>query len=122
MTNNKKCPECGAKIVGRSDKKYCTVKCKNTCLNRTKRQNKKDVEQINKILISNRDILAALNPFGKTIVNKPELIKAGYKFKYLTQLYQTNNNNIYYLCYDYGIRKLDENRYLIIKKQPYMQK
>ena len=72
MINNKKCPECGAKIVGRSDKKYCSVKCKNTCLNRIKKQNK--------------------------------------------------NKNVYFLCYDYGIRKLDENSYLIIKRQPYMQK
>ncbi len=54
---NKKCKICGKKIIGRTDKIFCSVKCENYYHIHLRKATDKAVENINKILYRNRSIL-----------------------------------------------------------------
>ena len=46
------CPECGEKVVGRSDKIYCCDECRIMAANRRGRRNKEEFAAIHKDLMS----------------------------------------------------------------------
>jgi endogenous inhibitor of DNA gyrase (YacG/DUF329 family) len=70
----KKCSECGNKVIGRADKKYCSDQCRAIHNNRLKFDKEKEVIRINSILRKNRTILKKYSPVGKTTVRKEILI------------------------------------------------
>lgn len=118
-----KCINCGEKVLGRSDKKYCSDQCRYIFNNKTKRGNEKSIIDINKILRKNRIILKQFNPEGKTTVRKEYLKKLDFDFKFHTHTYTTINGNTYKFCYEYGYFELDDGlKVLIINEQPYMKK
>ncbi|QHL89498.1 hypothetical protein GU926_17695 [Nibribacter ruber] len=116
--------QCGAAIVGRSDKRYCSDPCRHQANNAVKQQKQNDsrINQINAALRKNRSILKQLSPQGKTTIPRQYLALAGFDFRYLTQLYTTQKGNAYHLCYDYGYLLLPEEKVLIVNWQPYMDK
>ena len=63
---NKLCPECGDKIIGRADKKFCCDACRNSHNNALNKDSKNLVRNINNRLRKNYRILESLNPDGKT--------------------------------------------------------
>lgn len=115
-----KCIYCKQELKGRSDKKFCDSNCKSAWHNARTNPREAEIQQINKILRRNRSILRFCSPQGKTTVKKSFLTDRGFDFKYHTQIYKTKNNNVYYLCYDYGFMLLEEEKVLIIRKQGYM--
>ena len=62
----KSCLQCGDKISGRSDKKFCSDYCRNAFNNDQNRDVNNYVRNINNILRKNRRILAELNVPGIT--------------------------------------------------------
>jgi len=48
------------------------------------------------------------------IMNK--LIEKGFQFKYHTHIYNTKTEKTYFYCYEYGYLPLENNWYLIVKK------
>jgi hypothetical protein len=48
------------------------------------------------------------------------LERAGFDFRYFTNLYRTQKGNTYHFCYDYGYLLLPEDKVLIVNQQPYM--
>ena len=62
----KLCPECGDKIIGRADKKFCSDSCRNTYNNALNKDSKNLIRNINNSLRKNYRILESLNPEGKT--------------------------------------------------------
>ena len=115
------CLECGDKIVGRLDKKFCDESCRNTYNNKRKRESEKQIIEINRIQRKNRKILKMLNPEGKTTVRKRSMIQFGFAFKYHTHTYTSPAGNTYKFCYEYGYMELDDGiKVLIINEQPYM--
>ena len=122
MNHDKTCLQCGAGIIGRSDKRFCSDQCRYLSNNATKQQNQSErrIQIINSVLRKNRSILRQFSPHGKTTIPQQYLELAGFDFSYLTQVYRTQRGNTYHLCYDYGYLLLPEEKVLIINWQPYM--
>jgi len=116
-----KCLNCSETFIGRSDKKFCCVQCRNAFNNKIKRQNEKLIFDINKILRRNRKILKQFNPEGKTTIRTEYLRKLDFDFRYHTHTYTTKNNNEYHFCYEYGYYTIDDEKTLIVNWQPYME-
>jgi len=117
-----KCKYCGQPIVGRSDKQFCDSQCKSAFHNSNPRQSEGFIKNINKILRKNRSILRFASPEGKTTVKRDYLLKLGFNFDYFTNVFVTNQNNTYRYCYEYGYLPVDQQKVLIVKWQPYMER
>lgn len=114
MAEQRKCPECGEKIVGRSDKKFCSDECRNNFNNRQNSDTTNLVRNINNTLRRNRRILGELAPDGKSKVHKSKLNDKGFDFKYITHQYKTQKGSVYFYCYEYGYLPLENDFYLIV--------
>jgi len=112
---------CGEKIVGRSDKKFCSDQCRNAFNNTIKRSTEKIITDINKILRKNRTILKQFNPEGRTTVRTKYLEKMEFDFRYYTHTYTTKKKFEYRFCYEYGYFIIDDIKTLIVNWQPYMK-
>ncbi|RPD93302.1 hypothetical protein EGM88_13325 [Aureibaculum marinum] len=113
----KKCPECGTKIIGRKDKKFCCDYCRNTFNNKINRGNKNLIRNINNRLRRNYKVLIDLNTKGKTKVTKAKLLNFNFDFNFFTSIYTTKSGNTYYYIYDQGYLPLDNEFYLLIKNE-----
>ncbi len=115
---DKVCLECGDALAGRIDKKYCSDHCRNAYNNRLNKDSKNLVRNINNRLRKNYRIL---NSFplkdGKTTTTKMRLVDKGFDFEYITNLYTTKKGSTYYFLYDLGYLPLDNDRYMIVKRE-----
>lgn len=114
---NKKCPECGDKIIGRADKKFCSDACRNAHNNTLNKDNKNLVRNINNRLRKNYRILEALNSKDKTKTTKERLLRSGFNFEYFTSIYTTKTGSVYFYLYDQGYLALDNDYYLLVKRE-----
>lgn len=117
----KKCLSCGTKIVGRSDKRFCSDYCRNAYNNEQNKDANNFVRKINHILRKNRRILAQLNPHGKAKVKRDDLFELGFNFNYYTNRYITKSGNDYHFVYDYGYLELDNNMVALVHRQEYVK-
>ena len=117
----KKCLHCHKPLAGRSDKKYCDLGCKSAYSNQKKHEKERIVITINKQLRQNWKILKTINPQGKSTLRKAFLISQGYNFNYFTNVYRTESGNIYYFCYDVGLREISKTHICIVNWQDYME-
>lgn len=115
------CLECGVKLAGRKDQKFCSDYCRNTFNNRQNEDANATVRRINSILRKNRRILAKLNPDGKKTVDGITLAEEGFNFHYFTNIYRTQKGSKYFFCYDYGYLKLENDQYMLVQKQDYVR-
>ena len=113
----KRCPECGDKIIGRADKKFCSDACRNTHNNALNKDSKNLVRNINNRLRKNYRILESLNPDGKTKTTKEKLLRLGFNFEFFTNIYTTKTGSDYFYLYDQGYLALENDFYLIVKRQ-----
>jgi len=111
----KRCLECNELLHGRTDKKFCSDSCRNT-YNNKKKSNAGNpyVRKINGILIKNRNIMAELNPDGKTSVHRAKLMNRGFDFGFVTNLYTTRSGAVYYFCYDQGYLPLERDYFMLV--------
>lgn len=110
------CPECGDKIIGRADKKYCSDSCRNAHNNNQNKDSKNVMRNINNRLRKNYRILEKLNPEEKTRMAKATLERAGFDFNYFTSIYTTKAGTIYYFVYDQGYLPLEGDFYALVKR------
>lgn len=115
------CKECGQKLSGRKDQKFCSDYCRNTFNNRQNEDATAYMRRINNILRKNRRILSALNPTGKKTVDGMRLAEDGFNFHYFTNIYTTQKGATYYFCYDQGYVKLEGDQYMLVHKQDYVR-
>jgi predicted nucleic acid-binding Zn ribbon protein len=113
----KTCLECGEKIVGREDKKFCSDSCRNSYNNKINKDHTNLMRNINNRLRKNYRILTELNPDGKSKTTRNKLMTKGFDFEYLTSIYKTKTGNTYYFIYDYGYMELDNEQYILVKKE-----
>lgn len=113
---NRACPECGDKIIGRADKKFCSDSCRNAHNNSQNKDTKNIMRNVNNRLRKNYRILEALNPEDKTKVPKSKLDAAGFDFTYFTSIYTTKAGTVYYFIYDQGYLPLDGDFYALVKR------
>ncbi len=112
----KKCLECGESIVGRADKKFCNDYCRNSFNNKVNIESKKLIRNINNRLKKNYRTLCDLNESGKTKVSRNKLLDKNFDFNHFTSIYTTKAGNIYYYIYDQGYLSIENDYFLLIKK------
>ena len=117
----RECKECGQKLSGRRDQKFCADYCRNTYNNRLNTDSTKYIRRINNILRKNRRILLSLNPSGKATVDGIRLAEEGFNFHYYTNIYTTKKGSSYIFCYDQGYLKLENDQYMLVYKQDYVR-
>jgi predicted nucleic acid-binding Zn ribbon protein len=111
------CLECGEPLRGRADQKFCSDACRNSYNNQKLGSTSNFMRKINRILKKNHSILQQLNPDGKTTTFKGVMIKQGFNFNHFTHVYKTKNGKVYYFCYDQGFLSLENNKFLLVKKE-----
>lgn len=111
----KTCLECGEKITGRSDKKFCGDYCRNAYNNELNKDSKNLVRNVNNRLRKNYRILEKLNPNKKSKTTKSRLLTLGFDFTYLTSIYTTKKGTVYYFVYDQGFLPLENDHYVLVR-------
>lgn len=112
----KSCPECGEKIIGREDKKFCSDGCRNSFNNKINKDSNNFMRNINNKLRRNYRILVELNTDGKSKTTKNKLLSKGFDFDYFTNILHTKTGNTYHFLYDQGYLSLDNDFYMLVKK------
>jgi hypothetical protein len=113
----KTCLECGEILIGRVDKKFCSDYCRNTYNNKVNKESKNLIRNINNRLRKNHKLLSELNSTGKTKVTRTKLLDGNFDFSFFTSIYTTKTGNTYYYIYDQGYLALENDFYLLIKKE-----
>lgn len=113
----KECLECGEKIIGRIDKKFCTDYCRNSYNNKVNKESKNLIRNTNNRLRKNYKILSELNVSGKTKVTRTKLFDKGFDFNFFTSIYKTKTGNVYFYLYDQGYLALENEYFLLIKRE-----
>lgn len=112
----KNCLECGEKIIGREDKKFCSDGCRNAYNNKMNKDSNNFMRNINNKLRKNYRILTELNTDGKSKVSKTKLLSKGFDFDFFTNILKTKTGNTYYFLYDQGYMLLENDMYILVKK------
>jgi len=113
-----KCKICSTQFTGRSDKKFCSIRCKNYYHVNLRKATDKAVKEIDNILHRNRSIL--LEIMGKNSVQKKidKIILEKKKFNFFYKTHQTVNSagKTYNYVYDFAWMEFSDNSILIVKK------
>lgn len=112
----KNCIECGEKFSGREDKKFCSDGCRNAYNNKINKDSTNYMRNINNKLRKNYRILSELNVEGKTKTSRTKLISKGFDFEFFTNILNTKTGNTYYFLYDQGYMALENEYYILVKK------
>ena len=112
----RKCLECGEKVIGRIDKKFCNDYCRNSYNNNLNKDSRNLRRNVNNRLRRNYRILAELNPKDKTKTTRTRLLEKGFDFEYITNIYTTRTGTVYYFVYDQGYLPLDGDFYALVKR------
>lgn len=113
----KTCLECSEKIVGREDKKFCSDSCRNSYNNKINKDSTNFMRNVNNKLRKNYRILCELNTDGKSKATRDKMINKGFDFEFFTNILQTKTGNTYYFLYDQGYRSLDNDYFMLVKKE-----
>ena len=113
----KNCLECNEKIVGREDKKFCSDGCRNAFNNKINKDSTNFMRNVNNKLRKNFRILSELNTEGKSKTTRMKLMSKGFDFEFFTSILNTKTGNTYYFLYDQGYRVLEDDYYMLVKKE-----
>jgi len=113
----KTCLECSEKIVGREDKKFCSDSCRNAYNNKINKDSNNFMRNVNNKLRKNYRILSELNTEGKSKATRDKMINKGFDFDFFTNILQTKTGNTYYFLYDQGYRSLENDYFMLVKKE-----
>ena len=113
---NKTCLECNDKIVGREDKKFCSDGCRNSYNNKINKDSTNFMRNVNNKLRKNYRILSALNVEGKSKTSRAKLLSKGFDFEFFTNFLNTKTGNTYYFIYDQGYLALENDYFMLVKK------
>jgi hypothetical protein len=98
----KKCITCSGKLLGRSDKKYCSDNCRYDHHNQKKRLERTQLtKSVNDSIWHNRKILYQLTCRGITKLKRKELEFLGFNFNTLTGFKIRDRNDYDAYCYEY---------------------
>ena len=75
------------------------------------------MRNINNKLRKNYRILSDLNPEGKGKTTRTKLQSKGFDFEFFTSILTTKTGNTYYFLYDQGYRILEDDYYMLVKKE-----
>ena len=113
----KKCKVCYKEIVGRRDKIFCSVKCKNYYHHELRKNNDKAVKEINKILNRNYGILFEI--FGSNIrqitIDRTILENYKFNFTYHTHCRYNSKGKLYQYVYNFAWMEFSNDKIMILK-------
>jgi hypothetical protein len=75
------------------------------------------MRNVNNKLRKNYRILSELNPDGKSKATRDKMLSRGFDFDFFTNIMDTKNGNTYYFLYDQGYLSLENDYYLLVKKE-----
>lgn len=114
---SRKCKVCVEIINGRSDKVFCSVRCKNIYHKEIYNASKIASKEINGYLDCNHSILLEFlgNDKNEIKVLRRLLKKKGFRFKYHTHSELNSENKLQHYVYDVAWVELSEDKILILK-------
>ncbi len=114
-----KCKVCKKDILGRKDKLFCSVQCKNDYHITLRSVTKKLAYPLDRILHRNRSILLEImGPKAiKMKVLRSELVKKKFQFKYLTHFNINSKGKMYHHIYDFSWMEFSDDEILIVRKK-----
>lgn len=118
MSATMECIICRKKLLGRADKKFCSMKCKSYYHKELRKVTHKATKRIDKILHRNRSILLEIMGKRKSqiMIAYEELAKRNFKFNYITGYYINNQNKMYHIVYDFAWMKFSNGKVLIKRR------
>lgn len=114
----KKCKICRKKIVGRSDKLFCSIRCKNYYHINLRRVTKKVAVAIDKKLHRNRSILLEImgKRADKKMILRIELENKKFHFSYLTHFHVNSKGKTFHWIYDFAWMSFSTDEILIVRE------
>ncbi len=132
MNDAKTCPICDSIVKGRSDKVFCSTKCKSIDQYENRQENERFFLRVDRQLKINRKILKRYNKSGFTTIRSSALLKEGFDPNFFTHYWKNQKRDVYLFVYEYGFLKRNENssdqqtggkeKYLLVTWQSYMEK
>ena len=118
-SKKKKCKICSTLIIGRKDKLFCSIKCKNYYHVNLRRVTNLEAIKIDRILHRNRSIL--LEIMGKNTiqkkVNRIILEQKKFRFNYLTHYHINSKGKTYHWIYDFAWMSFSDDQIYILRKR-----
>jgi hypothetical protein len=68
-------------------------------------------------LRKNYRILSEINTEGKSKTTRAKLLSKGFDFEFFTNILETKTGNTYFFVYDQGYRTLEDDFYMLVKKE-----
>ena len=95
------CLECGEPIYGRSDKKFCTISCKNRYHGQMRRWHNQLYANTMECLNNNYDILENLYRLHRTSCPITDLCDMGFRPEHVTHKVEKKGKHLEYRCFDF---------------------
>jgi hypothetical protein len=116
IETDRRCTECGQRIAGRTDKKFCNDQCRTSWHNKQYGVDNDHIRNVNTILRKNRRILAELTAAGSKEIRTTTLTKLGFRFGYFTSTRKGRNGSAEHFCYDQCFVPVANGLYLLKTK------
>src|SRR5690606_33535577 len=108
--------ECGEKIIGREDKKFCNDSCRNTYNNILNKDATNLMRNVNYNHRKNYRILSKINLELNTKTSDNRLTDSRFDLYLFTSIYTTKAGAMYYFVYDQGYMFLENDWLVLVKK------
>jgi hypothetical protein len=104
------CPACSNDFEGRSNQKFCSVKCKNSFHNVKNKEKESHLTELNRVLHKNWVVLSKLYEIYRSAPISIHIARAhGFVKKYHTHIHQSPRGENYTMVYDFGFKNhIDE--------------
>ena len=119
QTMAKRCPICKKSVSGRSDKRFCSVKCKSTYHSKLRKHTESATDQVDTLLHHNRSILFELMGRSQTKkkISRLLLDKKKFNYNYITGFHINTKNKTIHHVYDYSWAIFSDQEVLIMKNR-----
>ena len=117
--HKKKCRLCKSEFYGRTDKQFCSIKCKSEYHRKLRAVTQDATVEIDKILHRNRSILLEIMGKHKTQIKVPTIMleRKKFNFHYVTKYMKNSRGKMYNYVYDFAWMTFSDNEVLILRKK-----
>ncbi len=117
-----RCLECGDRIrYGRTDRKFCCDKCKNSYNNRKTRVSRNFKLKVRNAIEKNYEILESLVKSELSSISLSEIAMMGFKVDFVTSYHKVGSHHEYW-CYDIRYYLSDSRLFEIQRVVPFNRK
>ena len=110
------CIACSTDFEGRSNQKYCSVKCKNSYHNVKNKVKEAHVSELNRILHKNWVVLSKLYEIYRSSPISLQIARAhGFIDKYHTHIHKSPRGENYTMIYDFGFKNHIDDQIQIVQ-------